>query len=255
MIEISDLHFRYHTNSPLVINGVNARFDDGKMYVLVGLNGSGKTTLIKMLAGLYPPTSGTIRLDGQSLTSIPIIERAKRVAYAPQNSGRYDDFSVLDYLLFGTVNQTRFYEKPSQETEQFVRRLSDRLGVYHLLSKKLNEVSGGERQIISIVSAIAQKTQIILLDEPTSALDIRNQNKVLSVLKELSETEGKTIVFSTHNPNHALYLDAFVLLLHNGQIVEQGKADAIVNPDKLKLIYGDRICLSVELPYQEISFS
>ena len=254
MIEISDLYFRYHTYSPLVIDGVNAQFDNGKMYVLVGLNGSGKTTLIKMLAGLYQQTSGTIRIDGQSLINIPIIERAKRIAYVPQNSGRYDDFSVLDYLLFGTVNQTKFYEKPSQETEQYVRGLSERLGVSHLLPKKLNEVSGGERQIISIVSAIAQKTQTILLDEPTSALDIRNQYKVLSVLKELSESEGKTIVFSTHNPNHALYLDAFVLLLHNGQIVEQGKADAIVNPDKLRLIYGDHICFSGDLPYREISF-
>ena len=79
--------------------------------------------------------------------------------------------------------------------------------------------------------------------------------KVLSVLKELTEKDGKTVVLSTHNPNHALYLDAEVFLLQKGTILDHGSAEEIVVPEKLKSIYGERICFSKELPYREISFS
>ena len=254
MIEIQNLFFRYHNASPLVLNGIDASLDHGKMYVLLGLNGSGKTTLIKLLAGLYRPISGEIRYDGKPLDAVPIHERSKQIAYVAQHSGKTDDFRVFDYLLFGTVNQTRFYEQPSPEVERQIKEIAKRLGITHLLNKKLGEISGGERQIVSVASAIAQNTVTILLDEPTSALDICNQYKVLSVLKELTEKEGKTVVFSTHNPNHALYLNADVYLLHKGRIVNAGGADEIVTPEKLKQVYGERVCYSRDLPYDEISF-
>ena len=89
--------------------------------------------------------------------------------------------------------------------------MCERLGITHFLDKNIGEVSGGERQIIFIACALIQDTPIILLDEPTSALDIKNQNKVLTVLKEISK-EGKTIILSSHNPNHALFLDSNVNL-------------------------------------------
>lgn len=255
MIEMKNLSFRYRNNAPLVLNGISGELDHGKLYVLLGLNGSGKTTLIKLLAGLYRPTSGEVRYEGDPLAKIPIRKRSKQFAYVAQHSGKADDFLVMDYLLLGTLNQTRFYEKPKPETEQQVMGIAERFGITHLLGKKLSEISGGERQIVSIVKAIVQNTNVILLDEPTSALDICNQNKVLSVLKELTEQEKKTIVLSTHNPNHALYLNAEVLLLHEGKIIDHGKAEKIVVPEKIKSIYGERICFSRKLPYQEISFS
>lgn len=255
MIEIQNLSFRYHNASPLVLNGIDAALDQGKMYGLLGLNGSGKTTLIKLLAGLYRPMSGEIRYEERPLDAIPTYERSKQIAYVAQHSGKADDFCVFDYLLFGTVNQTRFYAQPSPEVERQVKEIAERLCITYLLNKKLGEISGGERQIVSVASAIAQNTATILLDEPTSALDICNQYKVLSVLKELTEKDGKTVVFSTHNPNHALYLHADVYLLHEGRIANAGSADEIVTPEKLKQVYGERICYSRDLPYQEVSFA
>lgn len=254
MIEIKNLSFRYRTTAPWVLNGIDVKLARGQMVVLLGLNGSGKTTLIKLLAGLYRPTDGEILYEGRSLEAYSIPERSKRIAYVAQRSEKADDYSVLEYLLLGTVNRTRFYEMPSSKTVNEVKEVAERLGVTYLLDKKLGEISGGERQIVSITSAIAQNTDVILMDEPTSALDICNQYKVLSVLKELCETNEKTIVFSTHNPNHALYLNADVYLLHQGRIVNADRADKIVTPEKLKLVYGDRICNSRDLPYQEVSF-
>ena len=194
MIEIQNLSFRYHNASPLVLSEIDAALDHGKMYVLLGLNGSGKTTLIKLLAGLSHPTSGEIRYDEKPLDAIPTHERSKQIAYVAQHTGKTDDFRVLDYLLFGTVNQTRFYEQPSPEAKRQVKEIAECLDITHLLEQKLGEISGGERQIVSVASAIAQNATTILLDESTSALDICNQYKVLSVLKELSEKDGKTVV-------------------------------------------------------------
>lgn len=125
--------------------------------------------------------------------------------------------------------------------------------ITHLLDKNIGEVSGGERQIIFIACALIQDTPIILLDEPTSALDIKNQNKVLTVLKEISK-ESKTIILSSHNPNHALFLDSNVILMNKGVIATTGIAKDLITVEKLTSIYGEHVCYSDELGYREISF-
>lgn len=255
MIKIDQVVFRYPKGQNNVLSGVDAVFDTGKIHVLLGLNGSGKTTLIKILAGLYQPISGKVFYGDDSLKNISIRERAKRMAYVAQRSDKIDDFSVMDYLLFGTANQAKFYQAPNEEAKEKVIGIADRFGIGYLLKKDLGGISGGERQIVSIASSIAQDTSIILLDEPTSALDICNQYKVLSVLKEIAEKENKTIVLSTHNPNHALYLGAEVYLLNRGVIVDHGTATDIVRPEKLKPVYGEKIGYCRDLPYDEISFS
>ena len=95
---------------------------------------------------------------------------------------------------------------------------------------------------------------MIILDEPTSALDIKNQNKVLSLIKEIAKDKGKTFILSSHNPNHALFLNSNVFVLKNGFIVNQGNANDIINVENLTKVYGDDICYSDELFYREISF-
>ena len=117
----------------------------------------------------------------------------------------------------------------------------------------MNQLSGGEKQIVTIATAILQDTPIILLDEPTSALDLKNQNLVLSLLKEISK-DGKTIIFSSHNPNHALFLEANVLLMSEGKIIIEGASESIIKKEILRKVYGELLCFSYELPYNEVSF-
>lgn len=254
MIKVNQVIFGYVKGQNNVLNGVNAVLDAGKIHVLLGLNGSGKTTLIKLLAGLYRPTGGEIFYDNNLLKDLPIRDRAKQMAYVAQHSYKIEDFSVKDYLLFGTTNRMKFYQMPNEKIKEKVKETATRLEIEYLLDKNLGEISEGERQIVSIAAAILQDTSIILLDEPTSSLDICNQFKVLSVLKEIAEEDNKTIVLSTHNPNHALFLGAEVYLLDGGIIVDHGTAKNIVRPEKLKQVYGDRIVYSNDLPYPEISF-
>ena len=253
-IKINNISFKYDKKTPeLTLNDINLNLKEASINVLLGLNGCGKTTLLKLLAELEKPLSGAIYYDEEELTKISIKERSKRFSYVPQYSYVIGDILVRDYLLFGTANKLAFYQSPGEEEKQLVASVSERLGITHLLDKNIGEVSGGERQIIFIACALIQDTPIILLDEPTSALDIKNQNKVLTVLKEISK-ESKTIILSSHNPNHALFLDSNVILMNKGVIATTGIAKDLITVEKLTSIYGEHVCYSDELGYREISF-
>ena len=254
MIDVKELSFQYQRKGKLVLDKLNFSCEKGTVNVLIGLNGSGKTTLIKTIAGLLENYQGEVFIDGENLKSLSIKERAKKMAYVSQRSNAVEDFPVLDYLLFGTVNKMNFYQSPKEEDKKRVLDCAKRFGIVHLIDKKLGEISGGERQIVSICAAIVQDTNLVILDEPTSALDIKNQHAVLSIIKKIAKEQGKTFILSSHNPNHSLYLDSNVFLLKSGTIVAQGRAEDIINIEALKTVYGDDICYSVELPYKEISF-
>ena len=254
IIDVKDLSFKYQRKGKLVLDKLNFSCEKGTVNVLIGLNGSGKTTLIKTIAGLLENYQGDVFIDGENLRGLSIKERAKKMAYVSQRSNAVDDFPVLDYLLFGTVNKMNFYQSPKEEDKKRVLDCAKQFGIMHLIDKKLGEISGGERQIVSICAAIVQDTNLVILDEPTSALDIKNQHAVLSIIKKIAKEQGKTFILSSHNPNHSLYLNSNVFLLKSGTIVAQGRAEDIINIEALKTVYGEDICYSVELPYKEISF-
>ena len=254
-IKTSNLSFKYDKKAAkLILNSLNLNFIEGSVNVLLGLNGCGKTTLIKLLAGLEKPTEGSIIYGDKDLKDIKIRDRAKIFAYVPQQANVTNDIPVRQYLSYGTTNTLAFYEHPGKEEMEKVEATADRLGISHLLEKNLGEISGGELQIVLIACALIQNTEILLLDEPTSALDMKNQNKVLSILRDVAKNENKTIILSSHNPNHALFLDSNVILIHEGEIKEIGSAKELINVKKLIPIYGEHVCVSKELGYEEISF-
>ena len=254
-IKTSNLSFKYDKKAAKpVLNSINLEIKEGTVNVLLGLNGCGKTTLIKLLAGLEKPTEGIILYDEQDLQTIKIKERAKKFSYVPQQANVTNDVPVRQYLSYGTTNTLAFYEHPGKEEMKLVEDTAEKLHITHLLDKNLGEISGGELQIVLIACALIQRTPIMLLDEPTSALDMKNQNLVLSILKDIAREQNKTIVLSSHNPNHALFLDSNVVLIHDGVVREEGPAKELIKVEKLVPIYGDHVCVSKDLGYEEISF-
>jgi len=253
MIKIDDLSYNYPRYKESVISALSLKCKMGSVNVLLGLNGCGKTTLIKIIAGLLDNYIGEINIAHKNHQKLSIIERSKILAYVPQDINFADEYSVLDYILFGRVNTMKFYASPKNDDIKKVRELASEFCISHLLEKTICHLSGGEKQIVSICRAIIQNTPIILLDEPMSYLDIKNQHKVLEQLKRVVEKGDKTILLSSHNPNHALYLKGYVFLMKNGKIIKSGESKNIVTINNLQEIYGEKICYADELPHREIS--
>lgn len=251
-LKVKELIFSY--DESFTMKDIFVDFSSHKIHVLLGLNGSGKTTLIRLLAGLLKPEKGEVLLNDKSIHAYTFHERSKLIAYVPQNINLGDDHYVIDYLTFGTLNTLKWYESPSKKLFALVEEKAKQLSVDHLLYKKMDELSGGQRQMILICKALIQDTDIIILDEPTSSLDFKNQTLVLEMIKNIASLEDKTIILSTHNPNNALYLDSNVVLVHEGQIIKNGLATAIVNIEELQSVFGDNLEYSVNLNYNEISF-
>ena len=254
MINLKNIKFKYKNNANDVINDVSLNIKKNTINVLLGLNACGKTTLLKIMNGLLKPQHGVVEIAGNNIISMSHVERAKKMSFVLQRQNIASDFTVFNYLAIGYTNSLKFYEQPTSSQKEKVVAIAEEFGIGNLLNRLLDELSGGQLQMVSICKALIQDSEIILLDEPTSALDMRNQNIVLSTLKRIAEETNKTIIITTHNPNHALYLKANVVIMNKGKIINEGNSEKLINKESLTEIYGNNICYSNELEYNEVSF-
>ena len=253
LLEIENLSYVYKNNQEALDN-VNLKIDKGTINVLLGLNGCGKTTLLKLITGLLKVKKSKILIDGENINDLSSKQKAKFISFVPQLSSSEEDFLVEDFLLFGFVSDLKFYQEPKEEQVNKMKEAVKKFEIEPLLTKKLDELSGGERQKVYICSAYLQNAQLIVLDEPMSALDLKNQSLIISILKELKE-EGKTIILSTHNPNIALVLDSYVVLMNNGKIHKSGYCTDMIKVEVLKDIYGEKLISSKDTDYEEVTIS
>jgi len=236
---IKNLSFSY-TNKQVLFN-CNAEFETGKIYVLLGNNGVGKTTLFKCLIKQFKIADGSIFLDGTDINKISFLDYAKQISYVSQlNSLENSDITVRDYLVQGRTPYLKAFGVPGKDEYLVMHDYAKQVGIEELLSRQLSELSGGELQMVNITRALIQETTVIILDEPLSALDIKNQIKVLSLLDQLSKKD-KIIIFSSHNPNHAVLLKSNVLLMKDGNVLCSGNYKEIIKSDKLSLAYGCKV--------------
>lgn len=247
---MNNISFGY--NKKEILKNISINFKPESINVLIGLNGSGKTTLLKLLSGILKPKKGLIFINDVNIFDYSYIERSKYISYVAQGLNVGNDYLVEEYLSFGIMNTLKFYQSPSIDSLKKIELAAKKFKIHQFLKINMNKLSGGERQIVSICRAYLQDTKIILLDEPTSALDFKNQIIVLNILKEITSI-GKTIILSTHNPNHALYLNSNSILLDKGTIIKCGSAKEIVNKDVLSSVYGNTIKYSKELEYDEVT--
>jgi iron complex transport system ATP-binding protein len=255
LIEIRSLKFEYSKGNT-ILSGINHSFEADTINVILGLNGCGKTTLIKILAGLLNPTHGNIIVDNKPILSLSDHERSKLFAYVPQFSASQIAFSVEEYLLLSLTNQKSIYWRPGQRDKDKVRDVAKRLGIDDKkFDRQVDELAGGERQVVMICGALLQDAMIIILDEPTAALDMKNQYKVLQFLKRCHKDEKKTIIFSCHDPNHALRLGGNTIALHEGKIHMSGNSREVIKAANLKEIYGEYVCDSKESSYNYITIN
>jgi putative ABC transport system ATP-binding protein len=221
MIEIRNLHKTYRQGDVDVhaLRGLDLTIQPGEFVAIVGPSGCGKSTLFNILGGLTPPTSGTIRLQGQDLLAMTEGERTnlrkRTVGFVFQKYNLLPTLSVADNIEIAR-HISGHYGKPKDPSfEQAV----DMLGLRQRMDHKPKQLSGGEQQRVAIARALVNHPAILLADEPTGNLDTENSEVVLGLLKRLNESTGQTILMITHNPEAAAYAHRIVRM-RDGRIVD-----------------------------------
>ncbi|MCL4745562.1 MAG: ABC transporter ATP-binding protein [Burkholderiaceae bacterium] len=217
---------------------------EGRILAVLGANGAGKTTLFRTLFGAIAPVCGTVQWAGVAVGSLAPAELARCAAWVPQSPGAGFDFSVFDYVLLGRLGRAGVLSAPGQADRDIAREAIADLGIEALATRRLSRLSGGERQLAAIARALAQQARVLVLDEPTASLDLSNQARVLDRLALLAAS-GPAILFSTHEPNHALQVAHDALLLRRGDEARFGSVDELIRPEALEWAYS----VAVEAAY------
>ena len=233
MLSCENLTFRYDRSGLPVLNGASFQLQQGEIGIVLGKNGSGKTTLFKNLLGINKPSGGTIRFDGENLLKLPRRERARRIAYVPQDI-QFGALTVFDSILMGRVSY--FGLKAGHEDYKAVEKILQDMGLESYAQRNVDELSGGERQKIAIARAMAQEPRLMVFDEPTGNLDIANEQLIIEEAKKLAREKNISILSSLHDLNQALYFGDKFFFLKNG-VVKYAGGREIVTEAVIKDIY------------------
>ena len=187
---------------------------------VVGPNGAGKTTLLKIMAGLLAPSRGEGIWESTSYNEISRKNLARRISYVPQSRPLRVPLTVEHLVLLGRYPYlSAFRLAPSATDYQVVTESLELAGMEALRHRKLETLSGGERQSAYIEAALAQQAEVLILDEPTAYLDPRHQRDVAALLLRLKRERGLTILVATHDLNFASLIADRILALRGGRVV------------------------------------
>jgi iron complex transport system ATP-binding protein len=220
----------------IVGQGLDVALERGTVLALLGPNGGGKTTLLKTLLGLIEPLAGEVEVDGRSLSAFPPRERARLIAYVPQAHTPTFAFTVETVVLMGRTAHGNLFARPSDDDRAIAARALERFAITHLAERPYTMISGGERQLVLLARALAQEPQFIVLDEPTASLDFGNQGKVMREIRALAAA-GHGVLFTTHDPNHALRTADRAFLLRDGQRIAEGQVTEVLTRERLEALY------------------
>lgn len=232
---VHDLHYAF--DSRPVLEGVSLTVREGEQLSIIGPNGAGKSTLIRCINRVLRGWTGDIQLFGRSVRTMRQRDIAKLVGYVPQPSERSLPYTVFDFVLMGRYPHQDPFTRASREDREIVRRILHDLGVDQLAKRQMDTLSGGERQVVCIASALAQGARMLLLDEPTAFLDYRHQVQCADVLRRLKVLQGVTIISVTHDVNQAVALSDRVAALKQGRLVFEGLPELLITGGILHEVY------------------
>jgi lipopolysaccharide export system ATP-binding protein len=219
-----------------VVNSLSLSIESGEVVGLLGPNGAGKTTAFYMIVGLIPCDGGTIQLDGDDITRMPMHARARRgVGYLPQEASIFRRMSVADNVM--AILETR----PGLDDtarEEALERLLDELHVAHLRDHLGMSLSGGERRRVEIARALAADPSFILLDEPFAGVDPLSVHDIQRIVRHLAERDIGVLI-TDHNVRETLGICSRAYIVNQGSLLATGSADEILaNPEVRKVYLG-----------------
>ena len=214
LLEIQNVTKDYKLGKTTVraLRGLDLNIEQGEIVAIMGPSGSGKSTLMHILGALDVPTGGSAKLEGTDVASLSesqlVTVRGRRIGFVFQTFNLIQTLSAQMNVELPMI----FQKVPRRDRARRAIALLERVGLGDRIHHRPNELSGGERQRVAVARALANDPEILLADEPTGNLDSESGASILSLLKELSKTDGKTIILVTHDPEAAEIADRIVRL-------------------------------------------
>jgi iron complex transport system ATP-binding protein len=220
-----------------VIKCVTLHTQPGELLGIIGPNGSGKTTLLRGLSGLVTPSQGKVLLNDMPLDKFKRQKIAQKIAMVPQNTMLPDLFTAMEIVLMGRTPHLGLLSYESDNDTRIAMAAMEITQTLHLAGRRINQLSGGEKQRLIIARAITQEAEIILLDEPTANLDINYQVEIFNFLRKLCDEKGISIIAALHDLNLASQYCNRLILLKDGKINRQGTPEQVIKTESVAEVF------------------
>lgn len=215
IIEVKNLKKAYYDGleATVALDGVSFEIKKGEFVAIMGPSGSGKSTLLHLLGLLDTPTSGSYHFDGKNVVSFSGNEladlRNKKLGFVFQSFNLLARTSVLENVKLPLV----YSDVPEGQWDELAAKAVDAVGLSHRINHDQSELSGGERQRVAIARALVTDPEVIFADEPTGNLDSKSGKNIMSIIQDLNEKQGKTVVLITHETSTADHAERIIRLI------------------------------------------
>lgn len=242
IIELEDIHYRYHEDDAReALAGVSLEIQRGEWLAIIGHNGSGKSTLAKVMNGLIEANTGSVVVNGKTLTAETVFDARRTVGMVFQNpDNQFVGTTVEDDIAFGLEN----IGLPREEMLERVTKVLDMVKMSEFRTKEPARLSGGQKQRVAIAGVTALEPEVIILDEATSMLDPKGRLEVISTIQKLHKEKKITVISITHDLDEAAQADRVVLM-------EQGQIQQIGTPKEIFKLGSKLVEKGLDVPFAE----
>ena len=220
-LELTNLTKTYKEKN--AVKNISFNLEKGKLLCLLGPSGCGKSTVLKSIGGFLKPDSGKIILDGKEITNDPPENR--NVSTVFQSYGLFPHMNVLSNIIYGL----KFKKMPKAERVEAGMKMIKTMGLSGYEKKHISELSGGEQQRVALARSLIIRPKLLLLDEPLSNLDAKLRINMRKEIKQIQKEFNITTIFVTHDQSEAFEIADKIILMSNGEIIQEGTAESLYN--------------------------
>ena len=223
-----------------VLDGVDLAVGPGERVALLGVNGSGKTSLLHAIAGLLPTAAvtGTITLDGHDALRLRARDRARLLSYVSQESPLAAGWRARELVELGRIPWRDLLGRDRPGTGELLTEAHRAARITHLVDRRMDQLSGGERRRVLLARGYAQAARVLLLDEPLAHLDLGQATAVLTGASQQAALRDGCVVAALHDPTQALAWATRVVLVANGVVLADGSPEDVMTEANLAACYG-----------------
>ncbi len=230
ILSVSSLKIGYVSgkNEHILLPPLNVSANRGELVAVIGRNGIGKSTLLRTITGLQKPLGGEILYDGKNITDYSLMELAQKVGYISTETVKVSNMRVYDLVALGRFPHTNWLGKIEPKDNEAIADALKKTSMYSFSDRFVSELSDGERQKAMIARILAQDTGVMVMDEPTAFLDIGSKYEIFHLLNILSNSNDKTIIFSTHDLQMAISQSDKIWMVLDDELITGSPEDLMI---------------------------